>query len=83
MALRPLLLELTASARSAAAPRGQRGIVSGDERDGAIVVTGDGFLLQRAVANLIDNALDFSPSGATVTRKTRCSISSIRPPGRI
>lgn len=67
MALRPLLLELAASARSAAAPRGQRVIVSGDERGGAIVVEGDAFLLQRVVAKLIDNALDFSPSSATVT----------------
>jgi two-component system sensor histidine kinase CreC len=30
-------------------------------------VEGDAFLLQRAVANLLSNAVDFSPSGGTVT----------------
>ena len=30
-------------------------------------IVGDAFLLQRAVANLIDNALDFSPPGGAVT----------------
>lgn len=29
-------------------------------------IEGDAFLLQRALANLIDNAIDFSPDGATV-----------------
>jgi two-component system sensor histidine kinase CreC len=31
------------------------------------VVSGDGFLLQRALANLVDNAVDFSPRGGRVT----------------
>jgi two-component system sensor histidine kinase CreC len=29
-------------------------------------VRGDAFLLRRAIANLLDNALDFSPAGALV-----------------
>ena len=33
----------------------------------ATAIVGDAFLLQRAVANLIDNALDFSPPGGTVS----------------
>ena len=42
-------------------------------------VEGDGFLLWQAIANLIDNAIDFSPEGGTVTlalrlRTTRVEI---------
>ncbi|WP_295856280.1 two-component system sensor histidine kinase CreC [uncultured Xylophilus sp.] len=33
----------------------------------AAVVEGDPFLLRRAVANLLDNAVDFAPAGSTVT----------------
>jgi two-component system sensor histidine kinase CreC len=31
------------------------------------VVPGDAFLLQRALANLVDNAIDFSPAGGRIT----------------
>ena len=33
----------------------------------AATVEGDAFLLRRALANLVDNAVDFSPSGGVVT----------------
>jgi two-component system sensor histidine kinase CreC len=64
VALRPLLDELAASAQAAGAARGLRVQV---EPDGDATVEGDAFLLRRAIANLIDNALDFSPPGGTVT----------------
>ena len=65
--LRPLLLELAASAEGAAAVRGQHVLVVADATADALAVEGDALLLQRAVANLVDNALDFSSDGATVT----------------
>src|SRR5207249_10948565 len=62
--LRPLVDELAASAQAAGAPRGVRvQVAPGDEA----VVEGDAFLLRRAIANLLDNAIDFSPAGGTVT----------------
>jgi len=100
--LRVLLEEVTASAQAGGAARGVRvELLPGD----AATIDGGAFLLRRALANLLDNAVDFSarssrcPCAAVgaastwscrtpgrafrTTRKTRCSRSSIRWPGRI
>ena len=64
VALRPLIDELAASAQAAGAARGLTvEVLAGDD----MVVEGDAFLLRRAVANLVDNALDFSPPGGLVS----------------
>ena len=64
VALRPLLEELTASAQASGAARGLRiALQSGDDAS----VEGDAFLLRRALTNLLDNAIDFSPDGGTVS----------------
>jgi two-component system, OmpR family, sensor histidine kinase CreC len=61
--LRALLEELAASAQATGAARGLTvELVAGDDAN----VEGDAFLLRRALANLIDNALDFSPVNANV-----------------
>ena len=72
VALRPLLQDLAASAEAAGAPRHLRVTLE----DGSDVrVDGDALLLRRAVGNLLDNAIDFSPDGGTIalalTRKGR------------
>ncbi len=70
VALRPLLDELAASAQPVAAARRIEVVVlpggEGDE-GGAAVVEGDALLLRRAIGNLLDNAIDFSPTGGRVT----------------
>jgi two-component system sensor histidine kinase CreC len=63
VALRALLEERVASANAAGAARGIT--VSLDALADASV-DGDALLLRRAVGNLLDNALDFSPSGAAI-----------------
>jgi len=57
--------DAVAGAAAAAQARGLHLVLRPGESDA--VVEGDAFLLQRAAANLIDNALDFSPAGGTVT----------------
>ena len=70
VALRPLLDELAASAQPVAAARRIEVVVlpggEGDE-GGEAIVEGDALLLRRAIGNLLDNAIDFSPTGGRVT----------------
>jgi two-component system sensor histidine kinase CreC len=65
VALRALAGEVAASAAPAALARGVTVEVVPGDADA--VVSGDAFLLQRALANLVDNAIDFSPASGHVT----------------
>lgn len=61
--LRGLIEEVVEAARPAANRRRvSLAVAPGD----AVIVEGDAFLLQRAAANLIDNAIDFSPEDGRV-----------------
>jgi len=61
--MRALLQELAASAEAAGAPRRLHvRLAEGDD----VTVEGDRLLLRRAIGNLLDNALDFSPDDGTV-----------------
>ncbi|ARN23319.1 two-component system sensor histidine kinase CreC [Piscinibacter gummiphilus] len=67
VALGPMLRDLAAAARHAGAPRGVTVDLDVPPEEDVPSVEGDAFLLQRAVANLLSNAVDFSPNGGTVT----------------
>lgn len=82
VALGPLLREVAAGAQAAAARRDVRVQVAihAEAR-----VEGDPFLLRRAISNLLDNAIDFSPAGAEVLlaleASARRAIVSVRDRG--
>jgi len=82
IALRALLEERVSSARATGA---SRGIAVTLDAAADAAVDGDPLLLQRAVGNLLDNALDFSPQGATIevalTRRGRLAEVSVRDHG--
>ena len=82
IALRALLQDLAASAESAGAPR-HIGVALAEGGDA--VVDGDALLLRRAIGNLLDNAIDFSPEGRTIelalARKGRLVDVTIRDHG--
>ncbi|MGE0329113.1 MAG: two-component system sensor histidine kinase CreC [Ramlibacter sp.] len=63
IALRALLVDVADSASAAAGARQVNVTVLGT---GDAVVQGDAFLLHRALSNLVDNAIDFSPAGSTI-----------------
>jgi hypothetical protein len=63
--LRALAAEVAASATPTAQARGLTvDVLPGDDDP---VVVGDAFLLQRALANLVDNAIDFAPRASRIT----------------
>ena len=79
----PLPLDLAALGGEAlddAASRAQaRGVAVRLQADGALPqVNGDAFLLRQLLANLIDNAIDFSPAGAAVEVRLRAQRDGLR-----
>jgi two-component system sensor histidine kinase CreC len=78
VALRPMLEELVASAQARGAARAVGVTLAVNEHGwGAPWVEGDAFLLRRAVRNLLDNALDFSPDGTSVRVEAESASRSI------
>jgi two-component system sensor histidine kinase CreC len=54
-----------------------RGLSVNIRAEGSATATGDVFLLQQAISNLLDNAIDFSPAGAAI------DISIEKAPGKL
>jgi two-component system, OmpR family, sensor histidine kinase CreC len=64
LAVKALMDDVVTSAQDSAAVRGIRIDVAAPQ---GAVVEGDSFLLRRALSNLLDNAIDFSPDGSVVS----------------
>lgn len=75
VALAPLLREVGAGAQAAASARDIRVNVAIHNEAS---VEGDPFLLRRAISNLLDNAIDFSPPGAEVLLALEASARQAR-----
>lgn len=75
--LAPLVREVIEAARPAAERRGVRMELHDDD---SLPVEGDAFLLHRAVANLLDNAVEASSTGQTIdiTLETRGNLQRVR-----
>lgn len=67
--LSPLLDELASSTQAIAASRHIHVQLQLGDQHHSLAVEGDRFLLHRAIRNLLDNAIDFSPEGGTITIK--------------
>ena len=65
VAIAPLVVDVATAASPAAEARDVR-IEDDVSGAGDAVVEGDAFLLHRALANLVDNAIDFSPPGTRI-----------------
>lgn len=62
------LVALVAGALASRRSRAEEaGISLTEQLPESLILEGDAFLLEQAVANLLDNAIDFSPAGADVT----------------
>ncbi|MEP6720483.1 MAG: two-component system sensor histidine kinase CreC [Variovorax sp.] len=83
VALAPLLQDIAAGARPAASARSVELRVAIDAQ---ATTEGDPFLLRRAVSNLLDNAIDFSPAGRevvlTLQATTRLARITVRDRGQ-
>lgn len=68
------LAELVREAEESAGPElKQKNITLASEIPGTSIVSGERFLLRQAVANLVQNAIDFTPSGGTITVRSTIS----------
>jgi two-component system, OmpR family, sensor histidine kinase CreC len=74
VAMKPLIEELAAAAQDTA---GLRGIYVQVDAPQDAVVEGDAFLLRRALSNLLDNAIDFSPDGGAVLLSLRSTARTV------